>query len=299
VAVWAVDCGDDSGPSPGSSPSRRRRTRAAKPLRRLAKTRPARLCAAPCPQAPGGAGANRAGTGGGIGESPTPFPPPPRWGRVAPAPSPPCPRPVPRLPTDLSPPLILASGSTARAAMLRAAGVPFDTVVPRVDEAAVRGALLAEGHGARGVADALAEMKALRVSAAHPRALVLGADQVLDCEGRLLSKPATPEEARAQVSALAGRSHRLLSAAVLAEEGRPVWRHVAEARLVMRPLSEAFVEAYVARHWDAIRHCVGAYRIEAEGARLFERVEGDPWTIQGLPLLPLLTVLIQRGALDA
>nr|WP_040645762.1 Maf family protein [Rubellimicrobium thermophilum] len=195
--------------------------------------------------------------------------------------------------------MILASGSAARAAMLQAAELPFRVVRPRVDEAALRDALLAEGHDARAIADALAEMKALRVSAAHPQALVLGADQTLDCEGRLFSKPATPEEARAQIAALAGRRHRLVSAAVLAEGGRPVWRHVAEARLTMRPLSEGFIAAHVARHWEAIRHSVGAYRIEAEGVRLFERVEGDPWTIQGLPLLPLLTFLIQRGVLDA
>ena len=194
-------------------------------------------------------------------------------------------------------PLILASGSATRAGMLRAAGVPFEVVVPRVDEAALKAALVAEGRPARDIADALAEMKAARVSGKRPEALVLGGDQVLSCEGRLFSKPGRPEEACEQIAALMGQTHRLYSAAVIYQGGEPVWRHVSEARLTMGRLSSAWIEGYVARNWDAIRHSVGGYRIEEEGVRLFSRIDGDHFTILGLPLLPLLSFLSLRGTI--
>ena len=194
-------------------------------------------------------------------------------------------------------PLILASGSATRAGMLRAAGVPFEVVVPRVDEAALKAALIAEERPARDIADALAEMKAARVSGKRPEALTLGGDQVLSCEGRLFSKPASPEEACEQIAALMGQTHRLHSAAVIYQGGEPVWRHVSEARLTMGQLSAAWVEGYVARNWDAIRHSVGGYRIEEEGVRLFSRIDGDHFTILGLPLLPLLSFLSLRGTI--
>jgi septum formation protein len=196
-------------------------------------------------------------------------------------------------------PLVLASGSATRAQMLRAAEVPFEIVVPRVDEAALKEALLAEERSARDIADALAEMKAARVSGKRPEALTLGCDQTLSCDGRLLSKPASPEEAREQIAALMGRTHRLHSAAVIYQGGEPVWRHVSEARLTMGRLSEAWVDGYVARNWDAIRHSVGGYRIEEEGVRLFSRIEGDHFTILGLPLLPLLSFLSIRGTIPS
>ena len=196
-------------------------------------------------------------------------------------------------------PLVLASGSATRAGLLRAAGVPFEVVVPRVDEAALKAALLAEERPARDIADALAEMKAARVSAKRPEALTLGCDQVLSCEGRIFSKPATPEDAREQVAALMGRTHRLHSAAVIYQGGEPIWRHVAEARLTMGRLSEGWLDGYVARNWDAIRHSVGGYRIEEEGVRLFSRIEGDHFTILGLPLLPLLSFLSIRGSIPS
>lgn len=189
--------------------------------------------------------------------------------------------------------LILASASETRAAMLREARIPFEVRPARIDEAAVKEALVAEGHSPRDVADALAELKALRV---RLPGLVLGCDQVLDHDGAILSKPATPQEAVARLEALSGARHRLHSAAVLAEEGRAVWRHVASVTLTMRRLSSGFVADYVARHWEAIRHTPGAYLIEGEGARLFHRIDGDHFAALGLPLLPLIDVLVTRGA---
>lgn len=196
-------------------------------------------------------------------------------------------------------PLVLASGSTTRAAMLRAAGLAFEAVAPRVDEGALKEALVVEGRPPRDIADALAEMKAARVSAKWPEALVLGSDQVLSCEGRIFSKPASPEAAREQVGALMGQTHRLHSAAVLYSSGEPIWRHVSEARLTMGRLSEGWTKDYVERNWDRIRHSVGGYLIEEEGVRLFTRIEGDHFTILGLPLLPLLQFLSVRGAIPS
>lgn len=191
--------------------------------------------------------------------------------------------------------LLLASGSATRLAMLCAAGLDVEAVPPRVDEEAAKAALLAEGHGARSVADALAELKGARVSLRHPEALVIGADQTLDLKGRLLSKPASPEEALEQLRDLVGQTHSLFSAAVIHQGGEPIWRHVAEARLSLRRMSDTWLAAYVARNWDAIRHSVGGYLVEGEGAQMMERVEGDHFTVLGLPLLPLIGFLQLRG----
>ena len=196
-------------------------------------------------------------------------------------------------------PLVLASGSATRAGMLRAAGLCFEVVVPRVDEDVLKEGLLAEERTARDIADALAEMKAARVSTKRPGALVLGSDQTLSCEERLYSKPASPEEAREQISLLMDRTHKLHSAAVIVQDGQPLWRHVSEARLTMGKLSEAWLDGYVLRNWDGIRHSVGGYRIEEEGVRLFSRIEGDHFTILGLPLLPLLSFLSTRGSIPS
>ncbi|RVT83532.1 septum formation protein Maf [Rhodobacteraceae bacterium CCMM004] len=199
----------------------------------------------------------------------------------------------------VSVPILLASGSATRQAMLRDAAIPCDVVVPRVDEAAIRDALLADRHPPRDIADALAEAKARKVAMSHPDRLVLGCDQVLEHRGALLSKPQSPEEARAQLASLSGDRHTLWSAAVVYEDGRPVWRHVGEVRLHMRTLSQDYISDYVARNYDTVQHCVGGYRLEAEGARFFTRIDGDFFAVLGLPLLPLLSWLIDRGNLAA
>lgn len=194
--------------------------------------------------------------------------------------------------------LILASTSAARYEMLARAGVECDVMAPMVDEDAIKESLCAEGVGARNVADALAEAKAMKLSGRHPAALVIGADQTLALEeGAMLDKPESPETAKAQLAAMAGKTHKLFSAAVVAEAGSAVWRFVATSRMTVRPLSDAFVDSYVGQHWQDIRHCVGCYQVEGAGAQLFSRIEGSHFDIMGLPLLPLLGFLRERGIL--
>ena len=196
-------------------------------------------------------------------------------------------------------PLLLASGSEIRATLLRNAGLRFDIARPRVDEDAIRASLRAEETGPRDVADALAEFKAVKVSDKHPGALVIGCDQVLDLDGAVLTKPESPAAARQQLMDLRGKTHRLLSAVVICENGRPLWRHVGIARLTMRDFSEGYLDAYLTRNWPEVGNSVGAYMLEAEGVRLFSRIEGDYFTILGLPLIELLTWLGIRGDIAA
>jgi septum formation protein len=193
--------------------------------------------------------------------------------------------------------LILASSSKARRDMLTAAGVAVETVPAAVDEASVKRAGLAEGLPPAAIAEALAEMKALRVSLSHPGALVLGADQILVCEGKCFDKPESAEEAKAQLRALRGRRHELISAAALLLNGARIWGKTTRARLVMREFSEDFLESYAAAEGEALLWSVGAYRLEGLGAQLFSEVEGDFFTILGLPLLEVLDFLRYRGVL--
>ncbi|TDE36998.1 Maf family protein [Antarcticimicrobium sediminis] len=196
-------------------------------------------------------------------------------------------------------PIVLASGSEIRATLLRNAGVEVTTIRPRVDEEAIKQALIAEAASPRDIADTLAEMKARKVSEKTPGALVIGCDQVLDFQGTLLSKPETPQEALEQLRALRGKRHKLMSAAVICRDGKPEWRHVGQVRLTMREASDAYLEGYVARNWDSIRHAVGAYKLEEEGVRLFAAVDGDYFTVLGMPMLELLNFLMVRGSIDS
>ncbi|SHH61251.1 Maf family protein [Marivita hallyeonensis] len=194
--------------------------------------------------------------------------------------------------------LVLASGSEIRADLLRNAGLRFDVAVARIDEDAVRQALEAEDAPPRDIADTLAEMKARKVSDKMPGALVLGCDQVLALGKTIFAKPRDKDEARVQLQHLRNQSHTLLSAAVLYENGEPKWRHVGVVRLRMRDFSDAYLEAYLDRNWDSVQNSVGAYKLEEEGARLFTQVQGDYFTVLGLPLLELLNHLTLTGRID-
>lgn len=194
--------------------------------------------------------------------------------------------------------LVLASQSASRRAMLAAAGVPFHAEPAMVDEDALKASFGRDRP--RDLADALAELKALKVSQRDPAALVLGSDSlaVLD-DGTVLDKPRDRDEARAHLSAMSGRRHDLVSAAVIAEGGRAVWRHVEAARMFVRPLSPAFIETYLDAEWPAIAGCVGCYRVEGPGVQLFSRIEGSQFTVLGMPLLPVLAYLRERSVLPA
>jgi septum formation protein len=179
--------------------------------------------------------------------------------------------------------------------MLRDAGVAVETVAAAVDEAGIKAGLREEAAPPRDVADLLAELKARRIATRRPERLVLGADQVLVLDGRIFDKPADLAEARVQLQGLRGRRHELLSAAVIFEGAAPVWRHVGRAVLTMRPFSDVFLDDYLAAEGDLALASVGGYRIEGRGAQLFSRVDGDHFTIMGLPLLEVLGFLRTRG----
>ncbi|CAN5699868.1 nucleoside triphosphate pyrophosphatase [soil metagenome] len=196
--------------------------------------------------------------------------------------------------------LVLASRSASRRAMLSAAGVPFEAVAANVDEDAAKAALRAEDVAPRDLADKLAELKALRVSHRDPEALVLGSDSVVALEdGSTLDKPTDRAEAADHLRRLSGKRHELISAAVMAIDGRPVWRVVDRAKMHVRILSDSFIDEYLAVEWPEISGCVGCYRIEGPGAQLFSRIEGSQFTVLGLPLLPVLDYLRVRGVLTA
>jgi len=192
--------------------------------------------------------------------------------------------------------LLLASQSEGRAQMLRDGGVDFTVEPANLDEAALLAGLQAEGHAPRNIADALAEAKSVKLSTRRPGQLVIGADQLLALDdGTILTKPASPDDAKDQLTLLSGQRHRLYSAVVVSENGAPLWRHIGTATLWVRPLSPAFISDYVEAQWDRIRWTVGCYEVEGAGVQLFSRTEGDRWTIIGLPLLALLDWLRGRG----
>lgn len=199
-----------------------------------------------------------------------------------------------------APCLILASASVARARLLTQGGLRFETMPAAVDEETVKDAMLGAGAAPAQIAEALAELKALRVGSLVPaEAFVLGSDQVLVAEDALYSKPNSLAEARAQLLALRGKPHQLITAAVVARGGAVIWRHVARATLHMRDFSPAFLDWYMDRIKERALLSVGCYEIEGLGVQLFSQIDGDPYTIQGLPLLPLLAYLREHGLVMA
>ncbi|MEI6201442.1 MAG: Maf family protein [Enhydrobacter sp.] len=192
-------------------------------------------------------------------------------------------------------PHILASTSSSRRQLMANAGLSFEIDPSGVDEEEVTRSLLAQRSSPQEIAEALAEMKALRVSSRRPGAFVVGGDSTLASNGRLFNKPSDMAAARKQLLALRGQTHELFSSVVVAKNGARLWHWNERARLTMRPFNEAFLDTYLARAGDAVLTSVGAYQLEGLGAHLFSRVDGDYFTILGLPLLPLLSFLAGHG----
>lgn len=186
---------------------------------------------------------------------------------------------------------MLASSAETRAVLLRAAGISFAVEPARVDEDEVKHAMRAEDRNGAATARTLAVLKARRVSARCPGAYVIGADQLLVCAGEWFDKPADVADARAQLERLRGRRHELVTAVSVARDQAEIWGTVVRARLTMRDFSDAFLDDYLARAGPGILRCVGGYKAEGLGAQLFDDIEGDWFSILGLPLLPLLAFL--------
>ena len=197
------------------------------------------------------------------------------------------------------PSVILASASKSRAQILRAAGVPHKIIPANVDETEVKHSLAQESAPALTVAQTLAELKAQKVSQGHRGALVIGADQVLDCDGKLFDKPTDLDDARAHLTALRGRRHTLSGSVSVVRDGAAIWHHNDQAHLDMRQLSDAFIEWYIEQAGDQMYESVGAYKLEGLGAQLLEHIEGDFFSILGLPLLPLLSFLREHGVVGS
>jgi len=193
--------------------------------------------------------------------------------------------------------IVLSSTSASRRRLLSQTGIYFDTARPPVDEAPIKARLKEGGASAADVAEALAEAKANSVADILPGHYVIGADQMLECEGVWYDKPVNRAGALRQLLALRGRTHQLITAAVIAHEGRIIWRHTEVAQMTMRDFSEEFLGHYIEKAGDALTNSVGAYEVEGIGVQLFAKIEGDYYSILGLPLVPLLIGLREAGAL--
>ncbi|RCL86918.1 Maf family protein [Hyphomonas sp.] len=192
--------------------------------------------------------------------------------------------------------IILASGSLSRRAVLTAAGIEADTIKPNVDEDAAKASFRASDMKVRDQAMQLAELKSVKISMREP-GLVIGCDQMLSLDGEAFDKPVDLADARNHLVKLSGKAHTLETAIVISEEGKPVWRYLARPKLTVRPLSDAFIDTYVEAVGEPLLSTVGAYQLEGLGAQLFTRIDGDYFSILGLPLLPLLDYLRTRGVL--
>lgn len=192
--------------------------------------------------------------------------------------------------------IILASASKSRASLMRAAGISFDVIPAHADEDSVKNSLKADGASAAQCAELLAELKAVQISQRHHDALVIGADQMLDCGGIWFDKPKDMQDARNHMLLLRGKTHVLPTAVCVALNGARIWHHVAQPRLTVRDFSDAFIDSYLAAAGTAVLSSVGAYQLEGPGAQLFSRIDGDFFTILGLPLLELLGFLREHGA---
>ncbi len=190
--------------------------------------------------------------------------------------------------------IILASGSAIRRDILDGAGLDYEVIVRPVDEAAIKASMLAENSRLRDIADALAEAKAMRVSRQEP-GLVIGADQIMVMDNHLFDKPKDMDEARERLLSMRGKSHALIGAVVICENGAPVWRHMCQTKLWVRDFSDEFLDWYIKTEGEALTKSVGAYRFEGPGSQLFEKVEGGFFAILGLDLLPVLEFLRTRG----
>jgi septum formation protein len=199
------------------------------------------------------------------------------------------------MPADLR--LVLASGSAARRRLLTAAGVAFTVEAAQVDESAVKMSLSAAGAPVEDAAVSLGELKAMRVSNRLAGVLVLGSDQMLECDGLWYDKPVDRSAARHQLIGLRGRTHRLVTSAVLVRDGARLWHTVAINSMTMRRFDDAFLDGYLAEVGDDVTSTVGGYQIEGRGIQLFASIDGDPFAIQGLPLLPVLDMLRRHGVL--
>jgi len=194
--------------------------------------------------------------------------------------------------------IILASGSAIRRDILDGAGLDYEVIVKPVDEAAIKDAMLAKNAHLKDIADALAEAKAMRVSRVES-GLVIGADQIMVMDGRLYDKPKTVSKARERLISMRGKTHQLIGAVVICENGQAVWRHMSKTELTMRDFSDEFLDWYIEKEGDLLTKSVGAYRFEGLGSQLFSNVEGNFFSILGLSLLPVLDYLRVRGAILA